>query len=124
MMAPMAMVTCNRCGLAFETAARTNTRCWRCRHVVNIGRTPTGIELAPVRSDDPSEQVAEPGLVSPLVVGLALAGGGLWCLWHGWPLPGADMDSERIRRSRLRWGVDGAVLLVVGAGLVVAATRP
>ncbi|MDA8300240.1 MAG: hypothetical protein M0005_01550 [Actinomycetota bacterium] len=33
----MTVVTCPACGLSFETAATTNTRCRRCRKVVNIG---------------------------------------------------------------------------------------
>jgi hypothetical protein len=36
----MSSVACPSCGLSFETAATTNTRCRRCRKVVNIGRTP------------------------------------------------------------------------------------
>jgi hypothetical protein len=33
----MQTVTCPACGLSFETTASTNTRCRRCRKVVNIG---------------------------------------------------------------------------------------
>lgn len=36
----MATVTCPACGLSFETAATTNTRCRRCRHVCEVGRIP------------------------------------------------------------------------------------
>lgn len=31
-------VTCRHCAHRFETAARTNTRCPNCRHVVNVSR--------------------------------------------------------------------------------------
>ncbi len=33
-------IICPRCGLAFESQAKTNTRCRRCRHVVRVGRSP------------------------------------------------------------------------------------
>ena len=32
----MATITCPRCGYRFETAARTNTRCRRCKAVVRV----------------------------------------------------------------------------------------
>ena len=32
----MATITCPRCGYRFETAARTNTRCRRCKTVVRV----------------------------------------------------------------------------------------
>ena len=32
----MTTITCSRCGYRFETAARTNTRCRRCRAVVRV----------------------------------------------------------------------------------------
>ena len=32
----MVTITCPRCGFRFETAARTNTRCRRCRAVVRV----------------------------------------------------------------------------------------
>jgi hypothetical protein len=32
----MATITCPRCGYRFETAARTNTRCRRCKSVVRV----------------------------------------------------------------------------------------
>jgi len=32
----MAIITCPRCGYRFETAARTNTRCRRCKTIVRI----------------------------------------------------------------------------------------
>lgn len=35
----MTTVTCGRCGHSFETQARTNTRCRRCRTVVHVGRS-------------------------------------------------------------------------------------
>lgn len=37
MLGDMANLTCPACGLSFETTATTNTRCRRCRKVVNIG---------------------------------------------------------------------------------------
>lgn len=36
----MKTVTCPSCGLGFETAATTNTRCRRCRKVVRVGTGP------------------------------------------------------------------------------------
>jgi len=41
----VASITCPRCGYRFETAARTNTRCRRCRAVVRVpasARDPDG----------------------------------------------------------------------------------
>lgn len=34
----MTQLTCPKCGTSFETEARTNTRCRRCKHVVNVPR--------------------------------------------------------------------------------------
>jgi PHP family Zn ribbon phosphoesterase len=45
----MATITCPRCGYRFETAARTNTRCRRCKTVVRV--------LAAARSTNGSEGV-------------------------------------------------------------------
>jgi len=113
--------TCNRCGLVFPTEARTNTRCRRRRHVVNIGRTPKATS-AP--DDTYDGKKADLGLASPLVVGLALAGGGVWCLRHGWHLrPAEGADPERVRHSRLRCGLGRAVLVGAGVWVVVASMR-
>jgi hypothetical protein len=41
----MVTITCPRCGFRFETAARTNTRCRRCKTVVRVpaaARNPNG----------------------------------------------------------------------------------
>jgi predicted Zn-ribbon and HTH transcriptional regulator len=36
MIGAVTTITCKRCGLSFETAATTNTRCRRCRTVVRV----------------------------------------------------------------------------------------
>ncbi|MHB1582995.1 MAG: hypothetical protein ACYCU7_18295 [Acidimicrobiales bacterium] len=45
------IVTCPRCGLAFETEATTNTRCRRCKSVVQIGRGPGKARSTPSVTD-------------------------------------------------------------------------
>ena len=45
MIGAVTTITCKRCGLSFETEAKTNTRCRRCRAVVRVpaaARNPNG----------------------------------------------------------------------------------
>ena len=39
MIGAVTTITCKRCGLSFETEAKTNTRCRRCRTVVRVPAT-------------------------------------------------------------------------------------
>jgi hypothetical protein len=127
-------VTCPRCGTTFDTAAITNTRCRRCRYVVNIGRQPRsspstvgastpspsapGLTSAPASFDDET-----PG-GSPVLVGAALTGAGALAIWHGWHLGSAEgQDPEALRRVRLAWCGAGALLLVLGVALVAVSLR-
>jgi hypothetical protein len=114
----------NRCGLAFETAARTNTRCRRCRHVVNVGRSSRPTTAEPVREvDDGADELAGPES-SPIVLGVGLAAAGAVCLWHGWRLGGDEAaDPQRVRRARVRWCLAGAALAGAGVWVVVVAVR-
>jgi len=114
-------ITCPKCGFVFDTEAVTNTRCRNCRHVVNIGRRPRSAEsprssstsYTPAYGDDET-----PGL-SPVAIGLGLAGAGALAIWHGTHLHGGDdPDPEALTRARLRWCVGGGLMLGLG-GLVL-----
>ena len=50
----MATITCPRCGYRFQTAARTNTRCGRCKTVVRVpaaARSTSGSAVAGSRGE-------------------------------------------------------------------------
>jgi len=71
-------VTCPACGLSFETAATTNTRCRRCRKVVNISshRRSFGPSIGDA-DEEPIEGAAgwvAAGLVAALIVVLIALG--------------------------------------------------
>lgn len=66
----MRSITCPSCGLSFETAATTNTRCRHCRRVVHVGRR--------------AEQLWELGL-------LLACGHASWCFdWDEVPAAASD----------------------------------
>lgn len=124
----MTSVTCPKCGLTFETRAVTNTRCRRCRYVVNIGRRPAassparrsatpGTSPPQSASERPSESVPEaqePG-TGLAVVGFGLAGAGAFGLVHGRRMEAGP--------ARTRWLAGSVVPLVVGVVLVVVVLR-
>jgi hypothetical protein len=113
-------VQCRRCGHVFETAAKTNTRCRRCRTVVNIGRAAVHRETV-VDRRALTEVPNRPGMegASPLVIGAAMSIAGACALWHGLSLrPGQGADEKSVRRSRRRWYVIGAITLCAGGVLV------
>ncbi len=121
----MTTVTCKRCGHNFPTEARTNTRCRRCRTVVNIGRPGGAGHPRTAASEalydgpgDPSDD--RPGFAPAGLVGIGLVGAGGFALWHGLMLrPIEDADPTAVRRTRLVWCCVGAVLLVTGVVVVV-----
>lgn len=104
-------ITCPACGLTFETQATTNTRCRRCRKVVNIGRSATSAGGSSDRlpASAPIDDV--PSGASPVLIGTGLVGGGAWALWHGWK---AEPSSEDESTGAGRW-----LRCLVGASLVV-----
>ena len=83
MLVLMRTITCPTCGLSFETSATTNTRCRRCRKVVNIGSSPRRAARAEPDDDyyyDEEDEPASGGAGGVLVaLGAAAALGlGLW----------------------------------------------
>jgi DNA-directed RNA polymerase subunit RPC12/RpoP len=114
-------ITCPRCGHTFETAARTNTRCRRCRHVVNVGRSST---VSPSYPETDSTEAYMVGVSLP-VLGLAIAGVGAFALWHGVTLQAPpDADPAAVRRARVLWCAGGGAAVVLGLLLVVRSVRP
>jgi hypothetical protein len=112
-------VTCSGCGLSFETAARTNTRCKRCRKVVNVERQhrhTSGHETDPLESGSGALDGYGP---SPYLIGLGVGAAAAVALWHGLTMkPRPGTDPTLFRRSRFRWCVAGAVLVTLGGVIV------
>jgi hypothetical protein len=106
-------LTCPACGLTFETHATTNTRCRRCRKVVNVRRSaasPGGSSYRPPATE-PIDDV--PSGASPALIGIGLVGGGAWALWHGWKAKPSSED-ESAGAGRWLWCLVGASLVVLG----------
>ncbi len=117
----MLTVNCPECGLAFETAARTNTRCHRCRKVVNVGRLLNNRAQGEVDAgaDHASSDTDESGFPR-LVLGVCLGAVGAYALWHGLKMrPESDVEAASFRGSRMWWCGFGAAATVVGVLLVV-----
>jgi DNA-directed RNA polymerase subunit RPC12/RpoP len=111
-------LTCPACGLTFETEATTNTRCRRCRKVINIGA-----RGRPEASTDAGDNIV--GFSGPTLIGGVLVAGGVAALWHGvalrTPLDAATDVSEGQAKAWLWWCAFGTVLVVVG--VLVASGR-
>ena len=107
-------LTCPVCGLTFETQATTNTRCRRCRKVVNVGVRRSRPATFAVTRDDPSEDRGR------TVLGGAVVTGGGAALWHGVTMRRASSvpDSSTGRGHAWLWCALG-VVRVVGGVLVV-----
>jgi hypothetical protein len=109
-------LTCPACGLTFETQATTNTRCRRCRKVVNVGarNRPAPVAAAP---DDTSAQW------SPTLIGTGLAAGGAAALWYGVRMRRASLaapdDTTTGRGRAWLWCAFGVVLFVAGVIVVI-----
>lgn len=109
------LLTCPACGLSFETQASTNTRCRRCRKVINIGarRSPARVSAS---ADDSSAQW------SPTVIGVGLVAGGVGALWYGVKLKQVsrtDPDAFTGReKAWLVWCFFGAALVASGSFVV------
>ena len=94
----MTKVTCPACGVGFETAATTNTRCRRCRKVVHIGSSPR--RTARVELDDgyyyEEGEPASSGAGGALaLLGVAAAVGlGLWWANRGTNTPGEAQQPQ------------------------------
>ena len=96
----MKTVTCPNCGLGFETATTTNTRCRRCHKVVRVGPSPR--RAAPAEPDDgyddedgyydEDDEPASAGAGGALaLVGVAAAVGlGLWWASRAGKAPGTQ----------------------------------
>jgi hypothetical protein len=88
----MTSITCPACGLSFETAATTNTRCRRCRKVVNIGSSPRRAARAELDDSyyDEEDEPASGGAGGALaLLGAAAALGlGFWWANRGANAPG------------------------------------
>jgi hypothetical protein len=74
----MSTITCPGCGFEFETSAVTNTRCRRCRKVVNIGRTRRTQSTNPADDEYEDAPSGAGWVVAALGVAVAL---GYW-FWH------------------------------------------
>lgn len=116
-------ITCPRCGLVFETNAVTNTRCRRCRHVVNIGRRSRSVEPGLSEDDQLSETGQAGSALTGSVIGLGLVAAGAFGLWRGWHLPTEGEDSETLRRRRRRWLVGSGLVAALGVTVVVVSRR-
>lgn len=126
---PMTTVTCKNSHYSFPTEARTNTRCRRCRTVVQVGRSEGRSQITGSRGGTANEPAGRPVAVTngpvgiPVgLLGLPLGGAGVAPLWHGFRLEPADgADSEAVKRTRLWWYVIGGVLVAAGAVVVMRA---
>jgi DNA-directed RNA polymerase subunit RPC12/RpoP len=78
------LVACSRCGLAFETRATTNTRCRRCRHVVNVRAVNQRRQPDVSCADGGRAITLDSAMVALPLLGVALVGVGAWLLWAGW----------------------------------------
>lgn len=82
----MTTATCPACGLSFETTATTNTRCRRCRKVVNIGRSRGAARVKRYEATSQEETPYEDYEPAPGGGGwgvLALLAGGALAVWLG-----------------------------------------
>ena len=100
------MITCPRCGLAFETQATTNTRCRRCKTVVRVG---PGESRSPRRTAEPA---AEPPL--------ELAGGGLLVVAAGVLVLAFYVAPAIVRAVRRRRGTEAPPFATSGPHVVPA----
>jgi DNA-directed RNA polymerase subunit RPC12/RpoP len=114
-------LTCPDCGLTFETQATTNTRCRRCRKVVNIGSR-RGRSERVTASDDASRQW------SARLIGGGLVVGGVGALWHGVKVRQLSTNSPdgptSLRNTWPLWCTFGVLLIVVGTFVVLRSSSP
>lgn len=108
----MTTVTCPRCGLAFETAAVTNTRCRRCRTVVQVGprraARPTAPTQAPPTVTEGLDDEAAPPTALTGAVGDGTAGVALLVVLAGV----AVVVVVEVVRAVLRWRRSGGQVAV------------
>ena len=92
------MISCPRCGLAFESRATTATRCPSCRTVVHISRRTSSARSASSQAQSRVERSygdGDPGEGGGAVVILALAMFGGWLLWRWWRTREAQPNETR-----------------------------
>ena len=110
-------LTCPACGLTFETQATTNTRCRRCRKVVNVGA-----HSRPAASTFPGDDSDGPGVPDRVLIGGVLVAGGAYCFWHGFKMRRSSVTKAEPTGERSTWPLwctFGALLVIVEVLVVV-----
>ena len=108
-------LTCPTCGLNFETQATTNTRCRRCRKVINISTRP---RPAPVSANTEDSSA----LRSTTLIGVGLVASGAGAFWYGAKLKRISRTNPEAftgrKKAWLVWCFFGAALVASGSFVV------
>jgi hypothetical protein len=99
-----------------RSAYNKGCRCDMCREATRVARARQR-EIARTLDTTGSTDL---GIAPPWVLLASLAGGGVFCLWHGRRIEAEDAETRAARR---RWILAGLVLMGAAGGLGVMIVR-